>query len=164
MTRVLVLADTHVVPAGRRQLPHPVYELLDEADLVLHAGDLTSPDVLHELRAFAPVEAVLGNNDHELVGILPETTTVVVDGYRIGMVHDSGLEPGRAHRMRRRFPDTSMVVFGHSHLPCDEAGEDGQRLFNPGSPTWKRRAPTHTVGLLEIRGGALVEHRIIDVA
>ena len=164
MPRVLVLADTHVVPAGRRQLPHPVYDLLDEADLVLHAGDLTSPAVLHELRAFAPVEAVLGNNDRELVGILPETATVVVDGYRIGMVHDSGLEPGRAHRMRRRFPDASMVVFGHSHLPCDEEGEGGQRLFNPGSPTWKRRAPTHTVGLLEIRAGTLFDHRIIDVA
>ena len=57
-----------------------------------------------------------------------------------------------------------MVVFGHSHLPCDQEGVDGQRLFNPGSPTWKRRAPTHTVGLLEVRGGRLVDHRIVDVA
>ena len=120
-----MLADTHVVPAGRRQLPHPVYDLLDEADLVLHAGDLTSPDVLHELRAFAPVEAVLGNNDHELLGILPETTTVVVDGYRIGMVHDSGLDPGRAHRMRRRFPDASMVVFGLSSAFLGFAAHQG---------------------------------------
>ena len=164
MARLLVLADTHVVPGGRRQLPHAVYDLLEEADLVLHAGDVTSPDLLHELRAFAPLEAVLGNNDHELVGILPETVTVEVDGYRIGMVHDSGLEPGRATRMRRRFPDAHLVVFGHSHQPCDEEGADGQRLFNPGSSTWKRRAPTHTVGLLEVSGSRLVGHRIIDVA
>jgi putative phosphoesterase len=159
-----VLADTHVVPAGRRQLPHPVYDLLEQADLVLHAGDVTTPDLLHELRAFAPVEAVLGNNDHELVGVLPETAIVDVDGYRIGLVHDAGLDPGRAARVRRRFPDADMVVFGHSHLPCDTEGVDGQRLFNPGSPTWKRRAPTHTVGLLEIGAGRLAAHRIIDVA
>lgn len=164
MTRVLVLADTHVVPAGRRQLPHPVYDLLEQADLVLHAGDVTTADLLHELRAFAPVEAVLGNNDHELLGVLPESATVDVDGYRIGVVHDSGLEPGRAARLRRRFPDADMVVFGHSHLPCDTEGVDGQRLFNPGSPTWKRRAPAHTVGLLEISGGRLAAHRIVDVA
>jgi putative phosphoesterase len=159
-----VLADTHVVPAGRRQLPHPVYDLLEQADLVLHAGDVTTPDLLHELRAFAPVEAVLGNNDHELVGVLPESTTVEVDGYRIGLIHDAGLDPGRAARARRRFPDAEMVVFGHSHLPCDTEGVDGQRLFNPGSPTWKRRAPTHTVGLLEVSAGRLVDRRIIDVA
>jgi putative phosphoesterase len=163
MTRVLVLADTHVVPAGRRQLPHVVYDLLEEADLVLHAGDVTTPDLLHELRAFAPVEAVLGNNDHELVGVLPETATVDVDGYRIGLIHDSGLDPGRADRVHRRFPTAAMVVFGHSHLPCDQEGVEGQRLFNPGSPTWKRRAPTHTVGWLDIRAGRLVDARIVDV-
>lgn len=159
-----MLADTHVVPGGRRQLPHPVYDRLEQVDLVLHAGDVTSPDLLHELRAFAPVEAVLGNNDHELVGILPEVAEVDVDGYRIAMIHDSGLDPGRAARVHRRFPEADMVVFGHSHLPCDAEGVDGQRLFNPGSPTWKRRAPTHTVGLLEIGAGRLLSRSIIDVA
>src|SRR5690606_16756702 len=112
----------------------------------------------------APVEAVLGNNDHELVGILPEVAEVDVDGYRIAMIHDSGLDPGRAARVHRRFPEADMVVFGHSHLPCDAEGVDGQRLFNPGSPTWKRRAPTHTVGLLEIGAGRLLSRSIIDVA
>jgi putative phosphoesterase len=166
VTRVLVLADTHVQPGGSRQLPHAVYPLLDAAELILHAGDVTSPDLLHQLGAYAPVEAVLGNNDHELVGVLPEQTEVDVGGYRIGIIHDAGLDPGRPARMRRRFPDADLVVFGHSHMPLDHEGADGQRLFNPGSSTWKRRAATHTVGWLEVVDGALVRHEIVlvDVA
>lgn len=162
-TRVVVLSDTHVVPGGSRQLPGAVYEHLEQADLVLHAGDVVTGDLLDELRAFAPVEAVLGNNDHSLVGVLPETTVIEIDGVRIGMIHDSGPRSGRAARMRRRFPDGDLVVFGHSHEPCDEEGEGGQRLFNPGSSTWKRRAPTHTIGLLELGGGAIRHHEIVDV-
>src|SRR5690606_9989952 len=133
--------------------PHAVYPHLEAADVILHAGDVTSPDLLDQLRAYAPVECVLGNNDVELVGVLPETAEVDVDGYRIGMIHDSGLAAGRPARMRRRFPEADLVVFGHSHLPCDEPGVDGQRLFNPGSPTWKRQAPTPTIGRLELVDG-----------
>lgn len=164
MTRVVVLADTHVEPGGRRQIPHDVYPHLEAADLIVHAGDVTSPDLLDQLRAFAPVEAVLGNNDHQLVGVLPEATEVDVEGYRIAVVHDSGPTAGRPARMRRRFPDADMVVFGHSHLPCDEDGVDGQRLFNPGSSTWKRRAETHTIGLLDVEHGQLVHREIVTVA
>ena len=163
VTRIVVLSDTHVQPGGARQVPDAVYGHLDDADLILHAGDVVTGDLLDELRAFAPVEAVLGNNDHTLVGVLPETAVVEVDGVRIGMIQDSGSRSGRPARMRRRFPDADLVVFGHSHLPCDEEGVDGQRLFNPGSSTWKRQAPTHTIGLLEIGGGRLLRHEIVDV-
>ncbi len=164
MTRVVVLADTHVEAGGRRQIPHDVYPHLEAADLIVHAGDVTSADLLDQLRAFAPVEAVLGNNDHQLVGVLPEMAEVDVDGYRIGVIHDSGATAGRPGRMRRRFPDADMVIFGHSHMPCDEDGVDGQRLFNPGSSTWKRRAETHTIGVLDIDGGELVRSEIVTVA
>jgi putative phosphoesterase len=164
MTRVVVLADTHVQPGGSRQLPDDVYRWLDQADLILHAGDVTSPDLLHQLRAFAPVEAVLGNNDHELLGVLPEETTVDIGGYEVAVLHDSGATAGRAGRMRRRFPDADMVVFGHSHMPLDEEGVDGQRLFNPGSATWKRRAERHTIGLLEVVDGELAQSTILPVA
>lgn len=163
MTRVVVLSDTHVQPGGSRQLSAAVYEHLDRAELILHAGDVVSVEVLDELAGFAPVEGVLGNNDGQILGLLPETRVVDVDGYRIAMIHDSGPSAGRAKRMHRHFPDAHMVVFGHSHLPLDEEGVDGQRLFNPGSPTWKRQAPTHTIGLLEIVDGTLVERRIVDV-
>jgi putative phosphoesterase len=164
MTRLVVLADTHVIPGGRRQLPHDVYPHLDRADLILHAGDVTTADLLHQLAAFAPVEAVLGNNDRELLGILPEEAEVDVDGFRIALVHDSGPSAGRAARMRRRYPDADVVVFGHSHLPLDEEGVGGQRLFNPGSSTWKRLAPTHTIGLLDVVDGELVHHEIVSVS
>lgn len=163
MTRIIVLSDTHVQPGGSRQLPDAVYEHLESADRILHAGDVVTGDLLHQLEAFAPVTAVLGNNDFDLIGVLPEIAEFDIDGIRFAMLHDSGARTGRAERMHRRFPDADVVVFGHSHEPCDEEGVDGQRLFNPGSSTWKRRAPTHTIGALETRAGALVSHRIIDV-
>lgn len=163
MTRVAVLSDTHVAPGSSRRLPASAYEHLDGVDLILHAGDVTTPDLLHELEGFAPVEAVLGNNDRELFGVLPETAELVVDGVRIALVHDSGATAGRPARMHRRFPDAQLVVFGHSHQPCHEVGVGGQRLLNPGSATWKRRAPTHTMAMLELDGGEITSCEIVDL-
>jgi len=156
VTHVVVVADTHIRRTGTRKLPDAAYAHLDRADLILHAGDILVGEVLHELEGFAPVHAVLGNNDAELVGVLPETRSLVVDGVRIAMIHDSGPAPGRAGRMRRRFPDDDVVVFGHSHIPWDDAGVDGQLLFNPGSPTERRAQPNHTLGTLDIDGGRVV--------
>ena len=160
MTHVVVLADTHIRRGSTRRLPDGVYAHLERADLVLHAGDILVSDVLDELSGFAPVHAVLGNNDGELVGLLPETRLLDVHGVRIGMVHDSGPAKGRTARLRRRFPDADVVVFGHSHIPWDEEGLDGQVLFNPGSPTERRRQPHRTVGTLDLEGGRVVGRRI----
>jgi len=153
-TRVVVLADTHVTRGGSRRLPDRAYEVLDTADAIWHAGDLVVPELLDELSGFAPVTAVLGNNDHELVGHLPERVEEVVDGVRLAMVHDSGVTKGREARMRRWFPDADVVIFGHSHDPVDVEGADGQRLLNPGSVTWKRRAATHTLAVLTLDAGS----------
>jgi uncharacterized protein len=155
-THVVVLSDTHIRRGGKRRLPDAAYAHLDGADVILHAGDIVVGEVLDELRGFAPVHAVLGNNDHELVGVLPETQSLVLDGVHIAMIHDSGPSTGRAGRMRRRFPDADVVVFGHSHIPWDDAGVDGQRLFNPGSPTERRSQPNHTLGTLDLDGGRVV--------
>lgn len=163
MTRVVVLADTHVGGPGNRRLPDAAYHHLDGADLVLHAGDVTSPALLDELGGFAPVHAVLGNNDHELVGTLPERTTLDVDGLAVAMVHDSGARTGRAARLARWFPGADLVIFGHSHEPCDEVGVDGQRLLNPGSCTWKRRAATHTLAVLDVADGAIASLAVVDL-
>ena len=160
MTHVVVLADTHIRRGSTRRLPDGVYAHLERADLVLHAGDILVSDVLDELSGFAPVHAVLGNNDGELVGLLPETRLLDVHGVRIGMVHDSGPAKGRTARLRRRFPDADVVLFGHSHIPWDEEGLDGQVLFNPGSPTERRRQPHRTVGTLDLEGGRVVGRRI----
>lgn len=162
MTRIVVLSDTHVSPRSTRQLPDEVYRNLAATDLILHAGDLVSLDMLRELEGFAPVHAVLGNNDHELLGLLPERFEVEVEGIRFGLVHDSGDRQGRAARMRRWFPDADVVVFGHSHEPCNEAGDADQVLFNPGSSTWKRRAPTHTFGVIEVGAGQILRAEILE--
>lgn len=161
MTDVVVLADTHIRNGSTRRLPPEVYAALEQADLVLHAGDVVSGALLEELGTFAPTLAVLGNNDTELVGALPEERVFAVDGYRIAMVHDSGTRKGRESRLRRRFPTADLVVFGHSHIPVDAAGLDGQWLFNPGSPTERRSQPDHTFGRLRIDDGRLIDHRIV---
>jgi uncharacterized protein len=164
--RVMVLADTHLkgtsLPQGRRaRLLDALWSRLAGADAILHAGDVLDASVLELLRATAPVHAVLGNNDRSLVGLLPLTRSVEIGGVPIGMIHDSGPAKGRARRMRRRFPECDVVVFGHSHAPVNEIGEDGQLLFNPGSPTQRRAQPVHTLGELRIAGRAVLSHRII---
>ncbi len=163
MRHVVVLADTHIRRGGSRRLPDAAYDHLERADLVLHAGDILVAEVLDELAGFAPVHAVLGNNDVELAGVLPEVVELEVDGVRIGMVHDSGDAGGRARRMRRMFPDRDVVVFGHSHVPWLEAGADGQLLLNPGSPTERRRQPVHTLATLDIEDGMVVASAIHEV-
>ena len=145
---VAVIADTHM-PRGARRLP---VDHLQHADAILHAGDFMELSVLHELQALGkPVHAVRGNVDsHELIVRLPLQRTVQFGAVRIGMVHDAGPKEGRLERMRRRFPDTQAVVFGHSHIPLHEKADDGFQIFNPGSPTERRRAPHHTMGIATI--------------
>ena len=161
--RAVVLADTHIRRGTKRRLPDGAYAALDRADVILHAGDLVIEDLLHELTGFAPTYAVLGNNDHDLGGVLPETRLLDLAGVRVGMIHDSGPTKGREGRVRRRFPDADVVVFGHSHAPVDSVGVEGQRLMNPGSPTERRGQPHHTIGVLELDDGAIVDHRIVIV-
>src|SRR5688500_19961636 len=161
MTEIVVLADTHIRRGSSRRLPAAVYEALQRADLVLHAGDVVTGDLLEELSGFAPTVAVHGNNDGELDGQLPEDRLLTDEGVRIAMVHDSGARKGREARLRRRFPTADLVVFGHSHIPIDAPGLDGQWLFNPGSPTERRSQPVHTFGRLRIADGHLVGHEIV---
>ncbi len=136
-------------------MPDGLTPHLESADLILHAGDLLVEDVLYELEAYAPVRAVKGNVDGWGVR-LPETLEFEVGGVPIAMIHDSGPKKGRRNRMKRRFPEARVVVFGHSHIPWLE-DEDGFMLLNPGSPTDRRRRPDHTFGLLRIEGGVWAE-------
>jgi putative phosphoesterase len=159
VTRVVVLADTHLRADRDRRLPDIVWRAIDDADLVLHAGDVVDRSLFDELDAHhVAYRAVLGNNDRTLT--LPEQLTFDVEGVTIAMVHESGPTKGRAARMRKRFPDAHVVVFGHSHTPCDE-WHDGQLLFNPGSATERRREPHHSYGVLELADGHVREHAIV---
>ena len=149
-------------PGRHLRLPVSVYRALDVTDVVLHAGDIVTAELLHELGGFAPVYAVLGNNDVDpALSTLPETRVEMLDGVRLAMIHDSGPRAGRPGRLRRRFPEAAVVVFGHSHIPCNEPGVHGQLLFNPGSPTERRTQPEHTFGLLELDGGSVTRAEIV---
>jgi uncharacterized protein len=161
--RAIVLADTHMRGGGRRLLPEGAYRLLAGADMILHAGDVVDSSLLATLGSIAPTFAVLGNNDVSLDGSLPQTRQVDLGGLGVAMIHDSGAKQGRARRLHRRFPDAGVVVFGHSHVPVDEFGVDGQLLFNPGSPTERRSSPHHTLGILEASDGRLTGHRIVTL-
>jgi putative phosphoesterase len=148
-----VISDTHL-PRGDRALPAACVEQLRAADAILHAGDLMELSVLAELEALGPpVHAVRGNVDSaELQARLPLTRFVDAGGVRIAMVHDAGPAEGRLGRLRRRFPDADAVVFGHSHIPLHEERE-GFAIFNPGSPTERRRSPRHTMGIATAADG-----------
>ncbi|HEY1276783.1 MAG TPA: metallophosphoesterase family protein [Thermoleophilaceae bacterium] len=160
---IAVISDTHL-PRGARRLPDACVERIAAADLLLHAGDVATLDVLYELEAIGPpVVAVHGNVDSmELRGMLPAERVVEAAGARIAMLHDAGPRQGRLERMRRRFEGRAeAVVFGHSHIPLHEQRE-GFQIFNPGSPTERRRAPSHTMGLARVREGR-VEFELVVV-
>ena len=161
--RIVVLADTHA-PRRWRACPPRVAAELRGADLILHAGDVCTASVLAELTQYAPVVAVLGNNDDPDVALwgAAQTAELSLAGLRVAMLHDSGPSTGRLARMRRAFPAADLVVFGHSHIPLDQSGY-GLRIFNPGSPTDRRRQPHGTLGVLRIADGRLAEAAIVPV-
>ena len=150
--RVAVLADTHL-RTGLDGLPARARAEVETADVVLHAGDVVSTDLLDELPE--PWHAVLGNNDKGRLDV-PEQLVLDLAGTRVALVHDSGPTKGRPSRMARRFPDADVVVFGHSHAPLVERAADGPLLVNPGSPTHRRRQPVHTVARLVLGDGPVV--------
>jgi uncharacterized protein len=152
---IAILADTHM-PRRDRRLPAACVERLAAADLVLHAGDVMTEGALAEIEAVGtPLLAVHGNVDcAALRRRLPAERVIGAEGVRIGMVHDAGRAAGRLERLRRRFPDAAAVVFGHSHLPLHEQSGRFQ-IFNPGSPTERRGAPTRSMGLARAERGLL---------
>ena len=152
---IAVISDTHL-PRGKRRIPDACVERMRASDLVIHAGDIATRDTLTDIESIGPpVVAVHGNVDSpDLVQALPEARLVDADGAKIAVVHDAGPATGRLTRMRKRFPDADAVVFGHSHIPLHESDGDFQ-IFNPGSPTDRRRQPRHTMGIARAEDGTL---------
>jgi uncharacterized protein len=152
---VAVLSDTHL-PKGTRRLPDECYERVAAADLVLHVGDFVTAAVLDELASLGPpLVGVHGNMDgFDVRAVRPARTVVGVEDAHVGLIHDAGPAQGRLARLRRAFPDADAVVFGHSHIPL-LAEEGGFQIFNPGSPTDRRRQPRHTMGLARVDGGRI---------
>jgi hypothetical protein len=159
---IAIISDTHL-PRGSRALPQTCLKRLEAADLIVHAGDFVTIEVLEELRAIGPVVGVHGNVDDAAVrAALPATAMFPADNRRLAIVHDAGPAAGRLRRMRARFGTADAVIFGHSHIPLHEWAPDGFQIFNPGSPTDRRRQPRHTMGLCQVRGGRL-DFELIDL-
>ena len=161
--RIAVISDTHL-PRGTRAIPELCLQELRAADLILHAGDIATVEVLEQIEAIGPpVRAVYGNVDEPALSErLPEALSVDAGGATIAMLHDAGPASGRLQRLRARFPDAAAVVFGHSHIPL-HAEHDGFQIFNPGSPTDRRRQPRHTMGVATVnRGTVAFRHLVVD--
>lgn len=162
--RLVLISDTHI-PGRARDLPEPVWQAVDAADVVFHAGDWVSPDLLDELEGRSRrLIACWGNNDGPaLRERLPERHDATLDGVRFTVTHETGGSAGRDARMARLYPDTDVLVFGHSHIPWDTTAATGLRLLNPGSPTDRRRQPHCTYMTASIAAGQLCEvvlHRL----
>jgi len=154
--RLLLIADTHV-PRRACDLPARVWDEVGDADVVVHAGDWVSTDLLDELEArAAKLVACWGNNDGPaLRARLPQRADATLDGVHVTVVHETGAAAGRDARMSRRYPDSDVLIFGHSHIPWDTTTATGLRLLNPGSPTDRRRQPHCTYMTATVRNGTV---------
>jgi putative phosphoesterase len=147
---VAIISDTHL-PRGSRRLPDACVARLECVDLIIHAGDFSTLGVLRELELHGPVVAVHGNVDDGAVRAeLPTRRTVDLGGLKLGLIHDAGPAARRLERLRQSFPDCAGAIFGHSHIPLHERSADGFQIFNPGSPTERRRSPHHTMGTAHV--------------
>lgn len=164
MTRLVLLADTHL-PKRAKELPQEVWRAVEDADVVVHAGDWIEVALLDAFEARSRrLVAVYGNNDGPaLRARLPEVARVSIEGVRFAVVHETGAATGRERRCQAAFPDVDALVFGHSHIPWDTTTASGLRLLNPGSPTDRRRQPFCTYMTVEVLDGRLGEvqlHRL----
>lgn len=162
--RLVLVADTHV-PKRARALPERVWAAVEEADVVFHAGDWVSEGLLDEFEQRSRrLVGVYGNNDGDgLRRRLPETASVTLDGVRFSMIHETGQAKGREQRCEALFPDTDVLVFGHSHIPWDTVGPGGMRLLNPGSPTDRRRQPVCTYMTAVVENGSLADVQLVEL-
>ena len=162
--RLLLIADTHV-PKRARDLPAQVWDEVARADVVIHAGDWVAPELLDELETRAArLVACWGNNDGPaLRARLPERADVTLAGVHFTVVHETGASGGREARMSKLYPDSQVLVFGHSHIPWDTTTDSGLRLLNPGSPTDRRRQPFCTYMTAQVSDGTVTDvslHRL----
>ncbi|CAM3491054.1 metallophosphoesterase family protein [Marinicrinis lubricantis] len=161
MLKAAIVSDTHIPSPRAKSLPGWLVSILEQSDVILHLGDFNTMEVVRQLEAFAPIYGVYGNNDdEEVVSYFPERKSIELEGIRIGLIHGHGKSRTTETRAWDAFaseqPD--IIMFGHSHIPLDKI-RDGIRLFNPGSPTDKRRQPQYSCGILKIDNGQFqLEH------
>ena len=162
--KLLLIADTHV-PKRARELPAQVWDAVDNADVVFHAGDWVAASLLDQLELRSRLlVGVHGNNDGaDLRHRLPETASITLEGVRFAMVHETGQAKGRELRCEAAYPEADVLVFGHSHIPWDTTAPKGLRLLNPGSPTDRRRQPSCTYMTAVADAGRLGNVDLVNV-
>ncbi len=149
--KIVVLSDTHI-PESAKDLPEAVYADLKDAQLILHAGDLTSVEFLKKLEKIAEVKAVCGNMDEpDLQKMLPAKQIVRAGKFSIGLMHGCGHPDDLVNLAVKEFAKDkpNIVIFGHSHKPLN-MHKCGMLIFNPGSPTDKIFANINTYGIITI--------------
>lgn len=163
-TSLLLIADTHL-PKRAKALPQRVWDEVAAADVVVHAGDWVDRAAFEELSARSRrLIGVWGNNDgSELRALMPEVARWEFEGLRFAMTHETGAAAGREKRMDASFPDTDVLIFGHSHIPWDTVAPSGMRLLNPGSPTDRRRQPRCTYLRVTAHAGALTSVELVPL-
>jgi len=157
--KIIVLSDTHM-PKKAKALPPRLLEELKGADLIIHAGDWQTVDVYNHLKTFAKVEGVFGNVDGEdIKEMFPEKRIVEAGNYKIGITHGHGTRKTTEKRAVQKFADEKVdcIIFGHSHIPIKKY-DQGILLFNPGSPTDKRRQEKFSFGVINIGESLEAEH------
>jgi len=155
--QLLLIADTHV-PQRALDLPEEVWAAVDDADLVVHAGDWVSLDLLDRLQGRAKdLMGCWGNNDlgAEWRRRLPEVDRRVLEGVSVAVTHETGNKRGRDSFCDTRYAGTDLLVFGHSHVPWDSTTPGGIRLLNPGSCVDRRMQPRCTYMTLTLAAGAI---------
>ncbi|TWD73081.1 hypothetical protein FB561_6966 [Kribbella amoyensis] len=154
--RLVLISDTHL-PVRAKKLPDVVWQAIDDADVVIHAGDWVNVELLDELEGRARrLVGCWGNNDGPVLRArLPEVARVTLDGLSVAVVHETGQAKGREERCEKAYPGVDLLVFGHSHIPWDSTSPGGLRLLNPGSPTDRRRQPYCTYQTAVIDSGRL---------
>jgi uncharacterized protein len=161
--KIVVLSDTHM-PKRAKSLPERLVMELKEADLILHAGDWQTKEVYEMLSTYAPVEGVFGNVDgEEMKQLVHEKQIVQAEGYSIGIVHGHGTKQTTEKRAIAAFEKekVDIIIFGHSHIPVLKQVEN-TILFNPGSPTDKRRQNQYSFGIITIQEELLIQHVFFD--
>ena len=144
--QLLLIADTHI-PQRAVDLPAQVWAAVDEADLVVHAGDWVSLDLLDQLEERAQdLMGCWGNNDLGAIWRerLPEVNRRTLEGVQVVVTHETGDKRRRDTFCDTRFGGTDLLVFGHSHAPWNTTTPGGIRLLNPGSCIDRRMQPKCT--------------------